>query len=187
MIFRHFLLKDVNEVNVFLVACEETREAAFIDIGGFTKEMSEFVQENDLKLDKIFLTHSHYDHVDGLAPAVERFGAHVFGAMDEMNGVHVMRKGHGDTVEVGKLSAKIVSTPGHTPDGLSLIFPTMIFSGDALFAGAVGGTAGPENAKQQIDHIREHLFSQPDHLEIHVGHGPSTTVGIERRCNPFFV
>ena len=82
---------------------------------------------------------------------------------------------------------EVIATPGHTPDALSLAFPGMVFTGDALFAGSVGGTASPALARQQLDAIRNHIFSLPEDTEIHTGHGPSSTVAIESRYNPFFV
>ncbi|NLT59553.1 MAG: MBL fold metallo-hydrolase, partial [Candidatus Hydrogenedentes bacterium] len=85
------------------------------------------------------------------------------------------------------LAGRVLATPGHTPDALSLAFPGMVFTGDALFAGSVGGTASPALARQQLDAIRNHIFSLPADTEIHTGHGPSSTVAIESRYNPFFV
>ena len=95
--------------------------------------------------------------------------------------------GHGDEVTVGKMTAKTVDTSGHTPVALSLIFPGTVFSGDALFAGSVGGTSSPETYEQQLENIRKNLFTLPGEYEVHTGHGPSTTIGIEREFNPFFV
>jgi glyoxylase-like metal-dependent hydrolase (beta-lactamase superfamily II) len=80
----------------------------------------------------------------------------------------------------------VLATPGHTPDSLSLSFPGVVFTGDALFAGSVGGTGSPRNASQQIEAIRKHIFALPDDYEIHPGHGPASTVAVERGCNPFF-
>ena len=93
---------------------------------------------------------------------------------------------HGDTVRVGNLVGEVLATPGHTPDSISLAFPGIVFTGDALFAGSVGGTSSPGCAKQQIDAIRRHILSLPDDYEVHPGHGPASTIGIERRGNPFF-
>lgn len=186
MILGHFLL-DVNEVNAFVLGCGDTKEAVLIDAGAFDPAIPAFVEEHELKLNTIFITHSHFDHVDGLKAAVDHFGAKVYAATNPVGGCDAEAVEDGDEVRVGNLVGKVVATPGHTPDGLSLIFPGIIFSGDALFAGSVGGTSDDENHQLQLDHIRKNLFTQPDDYEIHVGHGPSTTVAIERNSNPFFV
>lgn len=186
MILGHFLL-NVNEVNAFVLGCSETKEAMLIDAGAYDEAVPSFVEAHGLSLGKIFITHGHFDHVAGLEEYVERFKAEVISASTSIAGCPCTQVGHGDSVQVGNLVGKVVSTPGHTPDGLSLIFPGQIFAGDALFAGSVGGTTNPEDYEQQLDHIRKNLFCCPGHYEVHVGHGPSTTVAIESSSNPFFV
>lgn len=186
MIVRHFLL-DINEVNAFVVSCTETKEAMLIDVGEFNKAIPEYVESAGLTLSSIFITHDHFDHTGGLKEAAEHFGAEVVSGNPSPGGFPARQVRHGDSVRVGIHLAKVVDTPGHTPDGVSLIFPGHIFAGDALFSGSVGGTQTPELAKQQIDHIRKNLFNQPDDYEVHVGHGPSSTVAIEKGYNPLFV
>lgn len=187
MIFGHFLL-NVIEVNGFIFGCKETKEAMLIDVGEFSPAMPKFVEDHGLNLKTIFITHDHYDHVAGLQAAVDHFGAQVISGTEALGDFKVDRVvGHGDEVQVGKHTGRVVDTSGHTPVGLTLIFPGMVFSGDALFSGSVGGTGNPENYEQQLDLIRKNIFDLPGDYEIHVGHGPSTTVAIERDSNPFFV
>lgn len=185
MIFRHFLL-NTNEANAYIVACEATREAMFVDIGDFHPGMADLVAERNLNLTKIFITHDHYDHTSGLREVLRTYDAQVIAAKPLIEGQRTTTVSHGDTVSVGNLVGNVVSTPGHTPDGLSLIFPGHIFSGDALFCGSIGGTTSPSLMQEQIRHIRQNLFDKPGSFEIHSGHGPATTVAIERDCNPFF-
>ena len=90
-------------------------------------------------------------------------------------------------MKVGRLAGRVVATQGHTGDSLSIVFPGMAFTGDALFAGSVGGTASRGETQRQLDSIREHIFSLPPETEIHTGHGPSSTVAVESAHNPFFV
>lgn len=185
MIFRHFLL-DTNESNSFVVGCEDTREAMLIDVGEFDPAIVDFIEEHKLRLTTIFITHDHYDHTAGLGEAVAQFGAQVLAAKDRVGGQRARKVSHGDKVHIGSLEATVLSTPGHTQDSISLAFPGVVFSGDALFSGSVGGTSSPQCAKQELDHIRKSIFSLPDDYEIHTGHGPSSTVAIERQHNPFF-
>jgi glyoxylase-like metal-dependent hydrolase (beta-lactamase superfamily II) len=190
VIFQHFLLKvelAIGEVNAHIFGCDETKEVMMIDAGKYDPRFETFVKDNGLNLTTIFITHDHADHVEGLHKCAKRFGAQVIAGTDRPGGYPADRVvAHGDEVQIGRLTGKVVSTPGHTPVGLSLIFPGMIFSGDALFAGAVGGTGTPETYQTQHDAIEEHLLSLPDSYEIHSGHGPASTVRIERLHNPFF-
>jgi glyoxylase-like metal-dependent hydrolase (beta-lactamase superfamily II) len=186
MIVKHFLL-NVHEVNVFIAACPQTRDAMLIDAGDFDDRVAAFVSENRLNLSKAFITHDHYDHVDGLAEYAKRYGAEVISGTSPVGGCNARIVKHGDEIDLGSLAGKVFSTPGHTPEGLSLAFPGHVFTGDALFAGSVGGTGTKENYDMQIAAIRKHIFTLPDDTLVHVGHGPSSTVAVEKKFNPFFV
>ncbi|MDX9972890.1 MAG: MBL fold metallo-hydrolase [FCB group bacterium] len=186
MIFRHFLLK-VNEANAFILACNDTREAILIDAGDLDNAIPVFLAEHNLTLSKVFITHDHYDHTDGLPAVVQQYRAEVFSGKDAIANIATRRVRENAEIQVGNLVGRVIATPGHTPEGMSLAFPGMVFTGDALFAGSVGGTPGARQARQQIDHITKGIFSLPPETEIHCGHGPSTTVAIESRHNPFFV
>jgi len=185
MIFKHFLTQ-ANESNSFLVACEDTREAILIDVGSFERKIADFIEENSINLTTVFITHNHYDHTGGLSEAALRYDITIFAEFSQTGGCPAKRVMHGDTIKVGSLTGTVLATPGHTPDSLSLAFPGMVFTGDALFAGSVGGASSPSNAKKQIDAIRKHIFTLPPETELHTGHGPSSTVAIESKYNPFF-
>ncbi len=188
MILGHFRLDNPLESNAFIHACPETREAVLVDCGDFDPRLPEFVRAQELRLTTIFITHEHWDHVQGLPLAVKHFGARVVSAIPEPSGVkevHVAQPG--DTLDVGKMTARIVDTSGHTSVGLSLVFPGLTFTGDALFAGSIGGTKTPESYALQLDNIRKNLFTLPDDTIVCPGHGPCSTIGIERQFNPFFV
>lgn len=184
MTFHAFLL-DVNEANSFLVACERTGEALLVDLGDDDPRIADFLHEHRLRLTAVFITHDHYDHTGGLRGELARDAA-VFSGGGQVGGARRKKVGHGDTVRFGLMSGKVVATPGHTSDSIGLVIPGMVFTGDALFAGSVGGTTSPQDARAQIEAIRSHILTLPEAYEVHPGHGPSSTVGIERRCNPFF-
>jgi len=186
MIFRHFMTS-VNESNAFILACEETREAILIDVGAFEPEIEEFLREERLRLAKVFITHDHYDHTNGLVEVRDKYRPEIYAGRALCAGVKAIRVDHGDTISIGQLTGTVLDTSGHTPEARSLYVPGMVFTGDALFAGSVGGTASQAAAEQQLDLIRRHIFTLPPETEIHTGHGPSSTVAIESRYNPFFV
>jgi len=149
--------------------------------------MEQFVTDHGLNLAKVFITHDHHDHSEALGLVVERFHPKVYAGTDVVGGVAAERLAHGNTLRVGTLTGTVLATPGHTPEGVSLAFPGHVFTGDALFAGSVGGTGSPALYEQQLSHIRANIFVLPGDTEIHSGHGPATTVAIERGYNPFFV
>jgi len=186
MIFRAFLLS-VNEANAYIVGCRESREALMVDAGEFNAGIEDFLDEHHLRLTQLFITHDHYDHTEGVAEYVERYNVRVLSAAGRLGGMNATRVRHGDVVKVGAWEGKVLLTGGHTNDSISLCFPGLVFTGDALFAGSIGGTSSPDQARREIEGIRNHIFTLPAEYEIHPGHGPSSTVWIERSFNPFFV
>jgi hydroxyacylglutathione hydrolase len=186
MILGQFVL-DTLEANAFILGCPDTREAMLIDAGEHDPRFEAFLEAHELTLTAVFITHTHEDHVGGLPSIVARHNPRVYSFHDTVKGCASHRLAHDNTIRFAKLEGRIAHTPGHLPDVICLVFPGFAFTGDALFAGSVGSTATPENAKQQVDAVRAHLFTLPDETVLHCGHGPSTTVGVERRFNPFFV
>jgi len=185
MIFAHFLL-DVIEANAFIVGCEDTKEALLVDCAVWDPRIPAYLKARSLQLRAIFITHDHFDHTDGLPDALRHSGATAYAGHRLAGGCHVRIVGEGDTICFGNLEGRVTATPGHTPDSISLVLPGMVFTGDALFSGSVGGTSSSSMHRQEIESIRERLFCLPDDYEVHPGHGPSSTIAIERRYNPFF-
>lgn len=185
MILNRFLLPS-NESNAYLVACSETREALLVDFGCFHRGVIDFIEEHQMRLKHVFITHDHPDHTEGLSELMDVFKPVVYAGHKAIEGHVASLVVHGDEISVGTLRGRILSTPGHTPDSLSLVFGGHIFTGDALFAGSVGGTSSPGESLRQIEAIGKHIMTLPEHYEIHPGHGPSSTIRIEKHHNPFF-
>ncbi len=183
MIFGHFLT-EANESNAFVAGCDVTKEAILVDVGAFDPAIDAFVQRHGLHVGLVFVTHGHWDHTGGLGEAVARYGAEVLAGSRHVGGCPARKMSHGEEVRVGQLKGKVLATPGHTSDGLSLVLPGMVFTGDTLFAGSIGGTS---DSRLEVEVILRHIFTLPGNYEVHPGHGPSSTVAIERHYNPFFV
>ena len=186
MIFAHFMT-DVNEANVFVVACEETREALLVDAACFDPRIRAFLQAQRLELKAVFITHDHYDHINGLREFFKEYHPVVYAARERLGDVHARVVSQDDTIRIGRVEGKVIDLAGHTPTSIGLVLPGMVFSGDALFAGSIGGTTNEQDRDREMGLIQKHIFTLPDDYQVHTGHGPSTTVWIEKTYNPFFV
>jgi hydroxyacylglutathione hydrolase len=177
--------------NCYVVGCEETREAAVIDPGMESEAEAEpimdFIKQNSLHIKYIINTHGHPDHVAGNALMKEATGAPIL--IHESNPEHVQadrKLRDGDAIQVGTLNLKVLHTPGHTKDGISLLGDNAVFTGDALFAGSVGRTDFVGGSYEELMRsIKTKLLPLPDSFKVYCGHGPATTIGNEKRHNPF--
>lgn len=179
---KHLLL-DINETNCYIAACADSKEAIIFDPGEYDDRIAEIVSELALKVRYIFITHDHFDHTGGVTEVKQRFGGEVLSGEGRPRGRAVK---DGDIVQLGNFQGTVLATPGHTSDSVSLIIADHVFVGDAVFAGAVGGTATRAQHEQEIEAIRDKIFTLGDHVKIHTGHGSCSTVGVERVFNPFF-
>ena len=183
MLILEKLLLSINETNCYVVACSSSKEAMVVDPGEYDDRIDDIVGSNGLNVRYIFITHDHFDHTGGVNEVKRRFGGQLLSGGNTMRG---RRLKDGDIVTLGTFQGRVLSTPGHTADGVSLVIGDHVFVGDAIFAGSVGGTAGRAQHEQLVSAIRDNILPLGDHMRIHTGHGPCTTVGIERTFSPFF-
>jgi len=191
--------------NCYLVADRRTRDAVIIDPG---EEPAMFLAELDTRawtLRGIWLTHAHIDHIMGVgavrqatgAPihlhpldrpiydALPQFGSWVGMQLDPPPPPDVALQ-HGVPVQVGRFAFDVRLTPGHSPGSVSFVGHDMVFGGDVLFNGSVGRTDLPGgDSATLMASIQTQFLSLPDSTVVHSGHGPDTTIGVERLTNPF--
>lgn len=174
-------------VNAYLLWDRVSREAAIFDTGADCSRLLKFLQNNRLILKSIFLTHTHGDHVFDLDRLQEKTGAPAFVSDREpLPGAESFHAG--SEFGVGSLRIETRLTWGHSPGGITYVIsglakPVAIV-GDALFAGSMGG--GKVSYDDALRTNREEILSLPEETVICPGHGPMTTVGEEKRHNPFF-
>ena len=197
--------------NGYVVACDEASDAVLIDPGDEVEDLLRVVAAESLNVKAILLTHAHLDHVTGVGRARAALGAPVCLHRDDLflyQSAEAQGRMFGLIVdppppvdrfyqpeapfEFGDLTVEILHTPGHCPGGVCLAIGPRgrpereLFVGDTLFAGSIGRTDLPGGDYDTLMRsIRDVLLSFPDDTIVHAGHGPETTIGEERRSNPF--
>ncbi|MHB9024867.1 MAG: MBL fold metallo-hydrolase [Armatimonadota bacterium] len=171
----------------FLAWVTGDSQALFVDPGGWDEAIPETLAAHDLTVGAIVLTHGHWDHTGGVAEAASRLQAPVYIHREDASQLDYQPVTliQGGDLFCGSLTWRVLPVPGHTAGCLAYAAGDVLFSGDVLFAGSLGGTAGLETHRQEVMGIREQLFPLGDATCVYPAHGPATTIGIERRCNPF--
>ncbi|HID09905.1 MAG TPA: MBL fold metallo-hydrolase [Candidatus Latescibacteria bacterium] len=194
------------ETNCYLICCDETEEAVVIDPGADPERILRAVEEAGVHVAAIVNTHGHFDHIAANGPLKEATGAdvwvHPFDADmltdGNLNGSALFFGlpravppadrflEDGDEVSCGKIAMKVIHAPGHSPGSVLLLAGGHIFCGDTLFRGSIGRWDLPGGSFEAlIRSIRDRLLRLGDDIVVHPGHGSETTIGYERRYNPF--
>lgn len=196
--------------NCSIIACEKTREAIVVDPGGDAERILDVVRSNGLTVKHVLHTHAHFDHVLGTREVKDATGAKIrlhpgddflysnLAMQASWLGMRVEKDvlpvdeplRHQETVAFGESGTLVLHTPGHTPGSCSFSLRTdrgmLLLAGDTLFQGSVGRTDLPGGDTEQLmDSIRRELLPLDDDTRVICGHGPDTTIGRERRKNPF--
>lgn len=199
-------------INTYVVYDPATRKAAIIDPGMSNRREEDaivnFIEREKLEVTHIINTHLHIDHAIGDKSSAETFKSPIyahqgdeilgsrlqqqavmFGLEEKVDRISINSYLHdGDEIRIGEGVLKVIHVPGHSPGGIALYDAAdgFVIAGDSLFAGSIGRTDLPGgDYKTLIDSVKEKLLSLPEDTKVYSGHGGSTTIGIEKRSNPF--
>jgi glyoxylase-like metal-dependent hydrolase (beta-lactamase superfamily II) len=191
--------------NVYVISDPATRETAVVDVGFEPERVIELVRREGLRVRWLLATHAHYDHVAAMLPVQAAVGGEfalhpddrpllaavaLQGSMFGLPPVAVpevaLDLADGMRVPLGEQALEVLHTPGHAPGHVTFRHGETLWSGDVLFAGSVGRTDLPGCSWEALERsIKQRLFPLGDAMRVLPGHGPATTLGAERRTNPF--
>lgn len=192
--------------NTYLIADKNTREGAVIDPGGEIDDLMKFVEDNFINVKYIILTHGHGDHIGCVPNLKEATNACIIANSQEQEILLDKKKNlsyrmhcgsiefdadkyvnDGDNMKLGELKLKFIHTPGHTKGGMCVKIENHMFTGDTLFAGSMGRTDLYSGDNNQMKKSLNRLKKYEDDIIVYPGHGPNTTIGIEKATNPYLV
>jgi glyoxylase-like metal-dependent hydrolase (beta-lactamase superfamily II) len=193
------------QINCYLFGCLATREAVIIDPGGDAALIEDKVAERQAVVKEVLLTHGHFDHIGALTEIRNHYGCPVSIHADEASAITnpminlsaltggsiVSRAAErvledGDHVPVGNLTLDVLHTPGHTRGSICLVHDKLLFSGDTLFNSGIGRTDLPGGNMTELERsIITRIYSLPDDTMVLPGHGDATSVGFEKKHNPY--
>lgn len=191
--------------NCYILGCEKTKTAVVIDPGDEAGRILMALAESRLTLKYILNTHGHFDHVGANKALKDATGADILihpddaamladlSGMASAMGMHIENSPppdrtirDGDLITFGQITLTVIHTPGHSPGGVSFYTNGVLFPGDTLFAGSVGRTDFPGGDFNKLkESIQKRLFVLSDEVVVYPGHMGKTTIGMEKRYNPF--
>ncbi len=195
------------QTNCYIIAEKSSQKAVVIDPADEGERIYQLIEERGWMLEKIVLTHGHFDHIRGLNALKQRNAVEVLIHQADSDMLTNAEKNfslflgnpfttdkadgflkEGETIKIGSLELGVIHTPGHTPGSVCFLGDGLAVVGDTLFRSSIGRTDLPGSSTEQLlRSIRQSLLVLSDETRVYPGHGPQTTIGIERRGNPFLV
>jgi glyoxylase-like metal-dependent hydrolase (beta-lactamase superfamily II) len=194
------------QTNCYIVGCDKTKLGVVVDPGGHPERILAEVERHELEIKYVLNTHAHFDHTDANGAVLKATGAQLaihpedlpilqasgganwFGVNGNVSPPPDLELSDGDELSIGELRFQVFHTPGHSPGHVCFYEPEegVVFDGDVLFYRGIGRHDLPGgNQRQLLQSIQQILFALPDDTAVYSGHGPVTTIGEEKRLNPW--
>ncbi|MBC8413256.1 MAG: MBL fold metallo-hydrolase [Nitrospira sp.] len=192
------------DTNAYIIGDESKGTAIIVDPGDSADRIMEVVRQNDLRVESIIFTHAHFDHIGAAGDIKKETGADIYLHSDDLETYDLARDqaafwgyevkdlpkpdkhlDEGDEVRVGKLSFRVLHTPGHSRGGICLLGEGVLITGDTIFAGSVGRTDFPGGSIAELKKSFKRIVELPEDTLIYPGHGPDSSVKKERLANFF--
>lgn len=170
--------------NCYVIVNENTHEAIIVDPGQITTEIINHIETGGYKLTGVLVSHNHGSHVAGLSTLRKIYSPEVYAADWEVAGNDTNVLKDDGVVKIAGLDVEYFSLPGHTNDSMVYKIGSVLFTGDSLSACKIGSTNSKFSERTLVKNIKQKILSQTDDTVIMPGHGPPTTVGVEREFNP---
>jgi len=191
--------------NCYIVWDDGVKQGVIIDPGDDADIILKAVEKLGIEIKYILATHGHFDHVGAVAPLKRELNVEFLAHKDDFffieDGENAARRWgveieqppkpdrfieDGEKIKVGGFELEVLYTPGHSPGGVSFLYDRMVFGGDTLFQGSIGRTDFRKGSFEDLSKsIKIRLYTLPDDTIVYTGHGPVTTIGDEKKYNPF--
>jgi len=172
----------------YLVGDPQSKLAAVVDPAFAPDRLLAMIEKHDLQIKYVINTHAHYDHNNGNDYIIKKTGACLVGYGLHQPSISVKDD---DELPLGNLTLKFLYTPGHTTDSICVLVEKKLLTGDTLFVGKVGGTGYGQDARQEYDSLHNKIMVLSDEVEVYPGNdygvAPSSTIGNEKKTNPFIL
>ena len=194
MIFEQIAVGQMQNFS-YIIGDENSKEAAVVDPGWEVDKILQTAKEHDLNINKILLTHNHYDHINGVKQLFDATDATIFVHKEDeseieklgIKKIKIIRDN--EIIEIGKIKVKVLHTPGHSPGSVCYLFDNKLITGDMLFVEAIGRVDLPGGDIEKMFNSLQKLKELNDDIEVYPGHDygskPHSTIGYEKKNNPY--
>jgi glyoxylase-like metal-dependent hydrolase (beta-lactamase superfamily II) len=180
-VFFHYSLYGC--ANVYLVGNDQTKEAIIVDPASFTVGLLKFIEDRGFDITSVLLTHNHQHHINGLRTLLKIYDATVYSSNTMIEAPSCQLIHDGEIFQAGGITVEALSVPGHSADSMAFRIGKLVFTGDCLHAGLIGKTLSQYGLSLLKEQLGLKILSLPDDCILLPGHGPPSSVGIEKLYN----
>ena len=176
-----------NSANMYILKSEISSDCIIIDPGSLKLHVYNFLNNLNVNICKIIVTHDHESHTGGIKMLKKIYNPEIYAFKEVIKGFQAHRLHEDSVIQFEDINLKIFEAPGHTYDSICILSKGIIFTGDILQAGTVGQVFTSKISSRITKLIKNRIFNLPDNTIIYPGHGPATTINLEKQFNPYLL